>query len=99
MVNHAYFFLFCDQDFIDFFDGFRGIHGYFWEKKIENLECYSWNQTKKNWNFSGTPLGPRASVRRFAPLSSPRAQRGAHEVSIYFFVWFHETTQGFNLRA
>ena len=28
--------------------------------------------------------------------SGPRAQRGTSEVSIYFFVRFHETTQGFN---
>ena len=96
--NPRIFFLFCDLDFIDFFDCFRGIHGYFWEQKIENLGWYSWNQTKKNLNFLGTPLGPRTSVRRFAPLSGPRAQRGAREVSI-FFVGFHEYHPRFSIFA
>ena len=31
-------------------------------EKFENPGWYSWNPTKKNWNFSGSPLGPRASA-------------------------------------
>ena len=96
MVNHAYFFYFVTWISLIFLMISGVFTDIFWEQKIENLGWYSWNQTKKNWNFSGTPLGPRASVRRFAAFSGPRAQRGAREVSIYFFVWFHETTQGFN---
>ena len=33
--NHAYFF--CDLVFIDIFDGFSGIHGYFRRIKLKTL--------------------------------------------------------------
>ena len=104
MVNHAYFFYFVTWISLIFLMISGVFTDIFGSKKLKTLGGIHETRQKKNWNFSGTPLGPRAfapaSVRRFAPLSGlrsgPRAQRGAREVSIYFFVWFHETTQGFN---
>ena len=86
-VNHAYFFLW--PGFHWFFDGFSGIHGYFGRKNWKPWVVFM-KPDKKNWNLSGTPLGPRASAPALGPSGDAR------EVSIYFFVGFHETTQGFN---
>ena len=87
-----------------FFILWPGIHWYFWwfqwysrifsQDKIENLGWYSWTLTKKKLNPLRHPAGPEGL--RSGLRSGPRAQRGAPEVSIYFFVRFHETTQGFN---
>ena len=58
------------------------------KKKIETSEAPRWAR--------GPPLRPPLRASRSGLRYGPRAQRGASEVSIYFFVKFHETNQGFD---
>ena len=71
--NHAYFFLFCDLIFIDIFDGFSGIHGYFRRIKLKTLggihETWKKNETSEAPRWArGPPLrpsGPAGCLRGF----------------------------------
>ena len=86
-TTHIFFILW--PGFHRFFDGFSGIHGYF-----GRINWKPWVVFMKPDKKKLKPLRRHAGPSGLR--SGPRAQRGAWEVSIYFFVRFHETTQGFN---
>ena len=94
------FFLFCDLDFINFFNLLGGIHDYFGKKILKTKVVFMKCEKKNNLNHLVTRLGIRASVPALAPRfvlrsglrSGPRAQPSQQVVSIYFYFALHETT-------
>ena len=70
------FFLFCDLVFIDIFDGFSGIHGYFRRIKLKTLggihKTWKKNETSEAPRWArGPPLRPPLRASRSAPALGP----------------------------
>ena len=56
-METASIFLFCDLDFMHFFNLLAGIHEYF-GKKIFKPKWYSWSAKKKKMKPLADPAGP-----------------------------------------
>ena len=71
--NRAYFFLFCDLNFIDYLVTFGGIHAYFWQQNLKTIGRIHETRKKKIETFrsAGWALGP--PLRPSGPADRPKS--------------------------
>ena len=87
------FFYFCDLDYIDFFNFFGGIHGYFainLEIKMVFMKC-----EKKKLKSLGHPAGDfvaAAGRRRFAPTTAASATKSPSGCPSGFNLFYFRTS-------